>query len=108
MRYSFEATSVVTKRMLRLLVYQVTLPYRNFVNKTLILSTFLWLRYSRIGAKMGLLKNIIIDLFVILLACINFAHLYSTLFLNGSRLSALPGISATSAIASLTPTGSPT
>ncbi len=53
------------------------------------------------GAKVGLLKNIIIYPFIILLACINLAHLYLILFLNDKQLSASPGIFATSAIISL-------
>ena len=54
-------------------------------------------------AKVGLLKNIIIDTFIILLAYMNLAHLYLTLFLNGRQLSTSPSIFATSAIASLSP-----
>ncbi len=57
---------------------------------------------------MGLLKNIVIDPLVILLACMSLAHLYSTLFLNDSQLSASFDISAISAIASLSLTGSST
>ncbi len=53
---------------------------------------------------MGLLKNIVIDPFI-LLTCMNLAHSYSTLFLNGRQLSASPDISATTAMASLFPTG---
>ncbi len=60
------------------------------------------------GAKVRLLKNIVIDLFVILLTCITLAYSYSTLFLNRKQLSVSPGISVTSAMASLFPTGSPT
>ena len=57
------------------------------------------------GAKMGLLKNIVIDSFVILLACRNLVYSYSTLFLNGRQLSVLPDISTTFAMASLSTTG---
>ncbi len=60
------------------------------------------------GATVGLLKNIVIDLFVILLACMNLTHLYSILFLNGRQLSASSGIFTIFAMASLSSTGFPT
>ena len=47
---------------------------------------FLILKCCCIGAKSGLLKNIPIDPFDILLICINFAHAYWILFLNGRKL----------------------
>ncbi len=57
------------------------------------------------GAKVRLLKNIIINFFIILLAYINLIYSYLILFLNGSQLSVSLDIFATSAIASLSPTG---
>ncbi len=106
MRYSFGATSAVTERMFRLLVHHVTLLYGNSINKIFISSTFLKFRCSYMSIKVRLLKNIVIDLFVILLACINLAHSYSTLFFNGRQLSISLSISATSAMTFLSPTSS--
>lgn len=57
------------------------------------------------GAKIGLLKNLIIDPFIIFLVCINLAYLHSTLFLNNKQLSTLPDISAISAMVSLSSIG---
>ncbi len=57
---------------------------------------------------MGLLKNIVVDFFVILLACINLANLYSTLFFNDGQLSISSNLSTISAIVSLSSTGSST
>ncbi len=60
------------------------------------------------NTKVELLNNIIIDPFVILLACINLAHSYSILFLNGRQFSISSGISVTSAMTSLSLTDSST
>lgn len=47
---------------------------------------YLWLRITRKDIKLELVKNIIINLSVILLACINLANEYLTLFLNKKQL----------------------
>ena len=57
---------------------------------------------------MELLKNIIINCFVILLAYIKLAHLYSILFLNDGQLFVSPGIFATFAMTFSSSTGSST
>ena len=64
----------------------------------------LYLRYSYISTKMRLLKTIIIDSFVILLAYINLDHSYLILFLNSKQLSTSPSIFATSTMTFLSPT----
>lgn len=38
------------------------------------------------GIKLGLVKSVIIDSFIILLTCMNFVHAFLTLFLNRRRL----------------------
>lgn len=108
MRCFFDTTPAVIEHMFRLLVYQVIFPYDSLVNKAFILSTFLFFRYSHIGINLGLIKNIVINLFVLLLACMNLAYAYSTLFLNISQLlSSITGILAISAMTSLYPISSP-
>ena len=82
MRYFFNIIFTVIEHMFRLQVYQVILLYGNSINKTLILFIFIWFRYSRINIKSKLIKNIVINFFIILLAYINLAHIYLTLFLN--------------------------
>ena len=89
MKYSFGAISAVTEIMPRLQVYQVTLSYSNFDNKSLILSKFLLLKCSYMSAKLRLVKNIVINFFVILLACINLDHTYSKLFFDRRQLADL-------------------
>lgn len=101
MRYFFSTISIIMEHMLRLLIYQVSLLYDNFINKAFILSMFLYFRYFYINTKLRLLKNIVIDFFVILLTYINFVHLYSTLFLNKRQLFILPSIFTTFFIAFL-------
>ena len=59
------------------------------------------------GAKSGLLKNIPIDLLVILLSYVNFANAYSTLFLNRGLLSfKSTALSTKYSMTSSSPTGS--
>lgn len=82
MKHFFGITSMVIEHMFKFFVYQVTLLYSNIVNKVFIISTFLLFRYSYMGAKSGLLKNIIIHFFIILLISMNFAYVYSILFFN--------------------------
>ena len=108
MRYSFSAISSVIKRILRLLAHQVTLLYDYFVNKALFLSTFLYLGYSYISAKSRLIKKIVLNFFVILLACMNLTYIYLKLFLNRRQLSSsTTGMLAMPATTSLYSIGSP-
>lgn len=86
MKYAFGAIFAIIKRIFRLFVYQITLPYSNLVNKTFILSMFLLLRCFYMDTKLRLLKNIVIYFFVILLACINFVYIYLILFSNEKQL----------------------
>lgn len=72
--------------MLRLLIYQITSSYNNFINKALILSIFLYFRYSHIYTKLLLVNNIVIDHGIILLTYINITYTYSTLILNKRQL----------------------
>lgn len=75
MRYFFRAILVIIERMLKLLVYYISILYGSSVKRACLLFTFLYLIYSYISAKLGLLKNILINSFNILLAYINISHI---------------------------------
>lgn len=89
MKHFFGVTYIVTKYIFKPFIYQITVSNSNSVNKTFLLSIFLYLGYSHMSVKLELVKNIAIGSFLILLACINLVYTYLTLFWNRKRLSYL-------------------